>query len=94
MHIHPVNYIAAMVRANRISLQVLDIHIRHQFVVVVGNNSRPMNYRQTNAIRQHGRLLQMPQSIGISAKCGNEKKKKYETPESNCVDRNRLPKSE
>lgn len=86
MHIHPVDYIAALVRVNRISPVALDIGIHHHIAVAVdNNNSHPMNYRQLNAKHQHGRLLQMPQSKEIAAKHTNDKHKKQERKKNNKI---------
>ena len=70
-HIHPVDCIVALVRVDHIlrGSPELDIDTRrHDDDVDEDNNNHPMNYRQTNVIHQHGRLLQMPQSIEIAAK--------------------------
>lgn len=67
-HIHPVDYIVAPVRVNQIVFLASRTHIHHQIVAVVAdNNNHPMNYHQSNAIHQHGRLLQRPQSKEIVA---------------------------
>lgn len=58
---------------NRLELTFERVSHKHNHLVgyivalVVDNNIRPMNYRQLNAIHQHGRLLKVPKLKGIAS---------------------------
>lgn len=74
-HIHPVHCIAALVRVDRIVFVASRTRSHRQIVAVVAdNNSHPMNYRRSNAIHQHGQLLQRPQSTEIVANADNRER--------------------
>lgn len=75
IHIHPVECIAELVRVNQILSLAMDIHMHHPLAVAGDNNTRPMNYHQTNVIHQHGLGLQMQQSKEIAAKIRTIEKK-------------------